>query len=216
MFSQFFLKNLFKPVLYSIGFHLFLVVVLLIISLHFFSSPKPLAGGGGTVTIDLISKERFVLSGTQIQTSSRKLSEPRLTKALYDRRGENAGSVEPAKGSTTTGSDDKAESGSHGASSGIGTGSGTESGRDPLLAAIRIKIEHAKHYPELAQKSGIQGRALVHFQINDRGLPQDIILKNSSGSQILDQESLKTIQRAAPYPLYKNPLEVWIHFSQNQ
>lgn len=86
-------------------------------------------------------------------------------------------------------------------------------GDDPLLAEIRSRIEHAKNYPLLAKKMSLEGKALIQFQIDEAGNPQNIILKNSSSSKILDDEALATIQRAAPYPLYKDPLEVWILFT---
>lgn len=105
-------------------------------------------------------------------------------------------------------SEDKSQPGS----ARLGPGSGTETGTDPLLAQIRSRIEQAKHYPALAKKSGIGGRALVRFQIDEVGQPEGIVLKQSSGSEVLDSEALGTIRRAAPFPQYKDPLEVWIRF----
>lgn len=98
-----------------------------------------------------------------------------------------------------------------GAGEGIGSGSGSE-GTNAILSEIRGRIERAKRYPELAKRSGVTGRSLIGFRINAQGLPEWVLLKNSSGSEILDQESLATIRRAAPYPVYPEPLEIWISF----
>ncbi|MBI3540574.1 MAG: energy transducer TonB [Deltaproteobacteria bacterium] len=95
-----------------------------------------------------------------------------------------------------------------------GTGLG-DGGTDPVLTQIRILIEQAKRYPLLAQRSSLQGKALVHFQIDDSGQARDISLVTSSSSKILDDEALATIRRAAPYPPYKDPLSVWIRFEIN-
>lgn len=104
-----------------------------------------------------------------------------------------------------------ASSGSH-----EGEGSGSDGhGTNRTLAQIRQKIERAKRYPELARRSGIEGKSFVRFRINPSGQPVDVAIKNTSGSEILDQESLATIRRAAPYPSYDTPLEVAIRFEKN-
>ncbi len=95
---------------------------------------------------------------------------------------------------------------------GPGVGSGPEGGTNFVLAKIRERIERAKQYPLVAQRSGVQGKSLVHFRIGEKGQPQEILLKTSSGSQILDQEAQESIRRAAPYPSHEGALEVWIHF----
>lgn len=95
-----------------------------------------------------------------------------------------------------------------------GTGLG-DGGNDPVLTQIRILIEQAKRYPILAQRSSLQGKSLVRFQINASGQPEEIRLITSSSSKILDEEALETIRRAAPYPPYKDPLSVWIRFEIN-
>lgn len=68
------------------------------------------------------------------------------------------------------------------------------------LEIIRTAIEKAKSYPLLARKNGIEGTVLVRFIINKNGLPQGIQIIRSSGYHILDEEVLKIIKRAAPFP----------------
>ena len=83
------------------------------------------------------------------------------------------------------------------------------------MAEISKKIERSKRYPLLARKSGIEGRSLVRFQIGDAGQAEGIGIKDSSGSLLLDGEAVETIRRAAPFPPYKDPLEIWIRFDLN-
>lgn len=99
-----------------------------------------------------------------------------------------------------------------GSGEGIGAGSGSDAGVNLILAEIRTRIERAKRYPELARESDITGKALVSFSINGQGRPEEIRLETSSGSSILDEESLATIKRAAPFPAYADQLSVWISF----
>lgn len=98
-----------------------------------------------------------------------------------------------------------------GTGTGLGTGSGP-AGNDPILAQIRDRIERAKRYPVLAKKFGLAGRSLVRFEIDEKGHAREVALKSSSGSNLLDDEALATIRRAAPFPTYPTPLEVWIRF----
>lgn len=213
-----------KSFLLSLGLHLLLIGSILVAdAFDFFSSQSPLLPGGdgksGTVTIDLISDFHIQQRGS-LQSPLRNRLFDRLSGQPIDSlRSRPADHQRPSSSGTPKASLNEPGnpplSSKYENSRTARSGSGLE-GNDPLLGQIRARIERAKHYPELAQKSGIQGKALVHFQINDRGLAQDIILKVSSGSQILDQESLETIRRAGPYPEYPGSLEVWIHFSKNQ
>ncbi len=108
----------------------------------------------------------------------------------------------PSTASSRTGSSAKTE----------GSGAGNEGGANPIVTEIRRRIERAKKYPEIARRSGIAGRTLVSFRIDPDGRPQEITLKMSSGSEILDQEALATIRRAAPFPNHENFLEIGIRF----
>lgn len=100
-----------------------------------------------------------------------------------------------------------------GSGTGIGPGSGGESGADSLLTEIRKRIERAKQYPSLARQQGAEGMAEVRFQINPDGSLGATQLVQSSGSVLLDEAALATVQRAAPYPAYPSPLQVKIEFS---
>jgi TonB family protein len=83
---------------------------------------------------------------------------------------------------------------------------------DPVLAAIMRRIEAAKRYPRMAQKMGIEGQAAVRFKLKPNGKVEAVELVESSGSDILDQASIETVQRAAPLPYKDGWLKVVIVF----
>ena len=92
-------------------------------------------------------------------------------------------------------------------------GSGDESGKDQLLAEIRKRIEEAKRYPMMARRQGVEGVVQVSFIIGSDGSLEDCRVVGSSGSSLLDEEALATMQRGGPYPRYPEPLQVAIEFS---
>lgn len=93
-----------------------------------------------------------------------------------------------------------------------GPGSGVGGGPSSVLAQIRARIEHAKRYPLMARRMNMEGVSFVRFEIDGDGRPQGLSLKSSSGFSVLDQEALATIRRAAPFPIYGEPLEIGIRF----
>jgi TonB family protein len=83
---------------------------------------------------------------------------------------------------------------------------------DSVIAEIMRRIEKAKHYPKMARKMGTEGRATVRFRIKTDGKVEGVELLESSGSEILDQASLETVQRASPLPYKDGWLKVVIVF----
>jgi len=67
------------------------------------------------------------------------------------------------------------------------------------LSKIKKKIEPRWHYPERAQKIGLQGKLALYFSIVDDGHLDRLELLNSSGHPLLDEEALKAVRGAAPY-----------------
>ncbi|MBI2982518.1 MAG: energy transducer TonB [Deltaproteobacteria bacterium] len=92
-----------------------------------------------------------------------------------------------------------------------GGGSGME-GTDPLLATIRSQIEGARSYPLLAERMGIEGVVSLRFEILQDGRPTSITLLQSSGSKLLDDAALSTIEKGAPYPFYQKPISLSVHY----
>jgi protein TonB len=94
-----------------------------------------------------------------------------------------------------------------------GTGTGPGGGGQPrpldlgdLLARIRHRIEAVKRYPEEARRDSIQGTVSVRFRVHADGRLERVELVRSSGSRVLDEASLETIRRAAPFP----PVRGWV------
>jgi TonB family protein len=98
-----------------------------------------------------------------------------------------------------------------GVGSGSGSGSGAE-GTNATLAEILARIERAKRYPAVARRMGHEGRTRVAFRIGPGGEAVNPTVKVSSSHEALDEEAVATIRRAAPFPVYEKPLEVWIVF----
>jgi protein TonB len=110
-----------------------------------------------------------------------------------------------------------------GGGKGTGAGQGGEGARfssvpkssgdgDSVIAEIMGRIEKAKRYPRMARKMGTEGQATVRFRIKTDGKVEGVELLESSGSEILDQASLETVQRAAPLPYKEGWLKVVIVF----
>jgi protein TonB len=83
---------------------------------------------------------------------------------------------------------------------------------DSVVSEILRRIEKAKRYPRTARKMGTEGQATVRFRIKTDGKVEGVELMDSSGSEILDQASLETVQRAAPLPYKDGWLKVVIVF----
>lgn len=82
--------------------------------------------------------------------------------------------------------------------------------KDPVYLSYfnRIKqaIEQNWEYPELALRYGLQGRLSLEFSIGTNGHLEQLRIMRSSGSQLLDDEALRAIRTAAPFP----PLPSWM------
>ncbi len=83
---------------------------------------------------------------------------------------------------------------------------------DSVIAEIMRRIEKAKRYPRMARRMGTEGQATVRFRIKTDGKVEGVELLDSSGSEILDQASLETVQRSAPLPYKEGWLKVVIIF----
>ena len=76
------------------------------------------------------------------------------------------------------------------------------------LSTIKKKIEPRWHYPESAQKIGLQGKLALYFSIVRDGHLATLELLNSSGHSLLDEEALKAVRGAAPYYPLPERLEI--------
>jgi TonB family protein len=82
--------------------------------------------------------------------------------------------------------------------------------RDPnyvtYFTKIKQMINSQWEYPELALRYGLEGKLSVEFTIGANGQLERLRLVRSSGSQLLDEEALRAIKAAAPFP----PIPRWI------
>ena len=99
--------------------------------------------------------------------------------------------------------------GQNGAGS-TGAGSGTQFGliSAEQWAVIESAIERSKSYPRLARERGIQGVAYVRFKLRPTGDVETVEIVKSSGYDILDTASIRTVYRAAPMPYVNGWVEV--------
>jgi protein TonB len=63
-------------------------------------------------------------------------------------------------------------------------------------------------YPATAKKMGWEGKVIVSFIISSEGYTRNIMISRSSGHEILDENAVKAVQRASPFP--KPPVEAQI------
>lgn len=82
--------------------------------------------------------------------------------------------------------------------------------RDPIYVSyfnkIKQSIELQWEYPEVALRYGLQGRLALEFTIISTGQLDRLRIIRSSGSQVLDDEAVRAIKAAAPFP----PIPPWI------
>jgi protein TonB len=90
--------------------------------------------------------------------------------------------------------------------------SGPEVSGNALLLQIRDAIQRELTYPPLARRRRLEGTVVAGFEIDHAGQPRGIEILESSGFSILDNEVVKIIQRAAPFPHMPERVEVPVSF----
>lgn len=66
--------------------------------------------------------------------------------------------------------------------------------------SVVLHLNRHKRYPAAARSRGVEGEALVRFIMDRSGEVASIEVIRSSGSGVLDEESLELLKRAAPLP----------------
>jgi TonB family protein len=92
--------------------------------------------------------------------------------------------------------------------SGPGTGSIVSS----QWAVISEAIERTKNYPRSARERGVEGVVRLRFRMNASGSVDKIEIVESSGSDVLDNASVRAVYRAAPLPYVQGWVEVPISY----
>ncbi len=65
---------------------------------------------------------------------------------------------------------------------------------------IKLNIQKARNYPEKARQERIEGDVWLSFEVLKSGELGNAFLIKSSGYEILDNEAINTLKRAAPFP----------------
>ncbi len=65
---------------------------------------------------------------------------------------------------------------------------------------VASRLRRSLRYPREAQRQGVRGEVHVRFTVNGGGGVGGISIARSSGSPVLDQAAIETVQRAAPFP----------------
>jgi protein TonB len=100
-----------------------------------------------------------------------------------------------------------------GLASGTGTGGGTGSGGSNPARWDAAHLGNVKPaYPHLARARGHEGTALILVLVSARGLPVEVRLKQSSGSNLLDRSALEAVQGWRFVPAQENgkPVAAWL------
>jgi periplasmic protein TonB len=77
---------------------------------------------------------------------------------------------------------------------------------------IQAALERAKTYPRMARERGIEGVVYVRFRVLPSGDVERAEIIKSSGSEILDSASIKTVYRARPLPRVNGWIDVPISY----
>lgn len=77
---------------------------------------------------------------------------------------------------------------------------GPVSASPDYLALASAHLQKFREYPRSAQRRGIQGRGAVLIVLARDGQVRAVTVRQSTGSDLLDEAMLKTVQRANPLP----------------
>jgi TonB family protein len=83
---------------------------------------------------------------------------------------------------------------------GVGSDTGSDAVSSEQWVLIVSSIERVKSYPRMARERGIQGVVQVRFKLRPTGDVETVEIIKSSGYDILDDASIRTVYRAAPLP----------------
>jgi protein TonB len=78
---------------------------------------------------------------------------------------------------------------------------------------IQAALERAKTYPRTARERGIEGVVHVRFKVLPSGTVEHVEILKSSGSEILDSASIRTVYRSGPLPHVSGWVDVPISYA---
>jgi TonB family protein len=178
------------------------------------------SGGLRTITVSLLGNDGTNRAGsvphahTKQGASAPVLETPKQElKNDLSSEGELPREAAPAAGGGERGG----EQGKESAGAGQGTQSPAPAGEGHGKAGgisleqwqlVHAALEKAKTYPRVARERGVEGVALVRFKVLPNGEIEKVDVIKSSGSDILDTASVRTVYRAAPMPYVNGWVEV--------
>jgi periplasmic protein TonB len=83
---------------------------------------------------------------------------------------------------------------------------------DERLAAIQRRVQAALVYPPLARRRGVEGTALLAFEIGADGRARRVAVADSSGFAALDRAALRAVHAAEQLPYVYGRLEIPVRF----
>jgi TonB family protein len=167
-------------------------------------------GGGGNGAIRRAGPEKLSAAPSHAPRGD----SPNIIEPAMNREETSASSAEETR--TGAGAHAVAEFPGGGAEAGPPAATGSQDGIVQAGSAFSSEqwqrlhdaIEKAKTYPRLARERGVEGVVLVRFKVAPSGKIEKVDVVKSSGSDILDQASIRTVQRAAPMPYLNGWVEV--------
>lgn len=76
---------------------------------------------------------------------------------------------------------------------------GADTDKSVIIQAFRERIESLKHYPYIARRKGIEGVVLILVHLDRAGELKEVVLRASSGYEILDMSAIELIKKACPF-----------------
>ena len=74
-------------------------------------------------------------------------------------------------------------------------------------ARVRQAVDAHKHYPRLSRRMMEQGKVVVEFSVDASGAVSGVQIKQSSGSERLDEAALQAVRDAAPFPPFPDEVK---------
>jgi protein TonB len=209
-----------KAILLSWAVHLFLFGTGLVFARY---SDGLLSGHRGPIMVSLVGRGGDTSEGNPAKKQRQRRLKPRMAQersSSVPEQTEIRSPVPETMPAVTNGADDPlsrdadtATDDSAGGSADGQTGGGEFGLVSPEQWAVIVSsIERVKNYPRFARERGIEGVVHVRFRLRPQGDVDRIEIVKSSGSEILDESSIRTVYRAAPMPYVSGWVEVPIAY----
>lgn len=70
-----------------------------------------------------------------------------------------------------------------------------------LVATLHEKVQRLKQYPTRAKRRSLEGQVMIRATITSSGLLGNLMIEQSSGHHLLDEDALQTVKQAFPLHL---------------